>query len=232
MAGNKGSGRNKGHLKSWKRFIPLEDGAVPRLPPPLVMPAASKSSVELKVEKRKEKFNKWTDAAETKAQWRTPEQLGTKILTSIEIRARIMRMMNDHSYDPLRELIKIANNPTTDMKMRVMIHQELAQYIAPKLRATDLQVSGDLNISISVMKFSGANGDRLAANRESIPVRATEVGPGQTEPAVESVDPATKDVAEAPEIHAPLSETSKEPSESPGLPEDEGLGEELGDSDG
>lgn len=94
-----------------------------------------------------------------------------KILTTNEIRSRIIALMNERHYDPIRELIKIANNTATDQETRISIHKELAQYIAPKLKSTDLQISGDLTLTVNVLKFTGA----MAQNREAIPVRATAV---------------------------------------------------------
>ena len=41
------------------------------------------------------------------------------------------------SYDPLLALVEIAQDPETDLSMRVDCHKTLASYIYPKMRATE-----------------------------------------------------------------------------------------------
>lgn len=104
-----------------------------------------------------------------------PFKTDSKSLTAGEIKARIQQIFNHHKYDPIHELARLAMSSNTPLEMRVMIHKECAQYIAPKLKSMDLVVGGELNLTVNVVKFSTAQGQQIAPNREAIPVRATEV---------------------------------------------------------
>jgi hypothetical protein len=161
-------GRPKGStgIPSYKNVIRQgTPGAELAVPPPLTPEQLEESNRQFALKQAE-------DAKEAQL---SKEQMPKKILTSMEMRSRIIHLMNERNYDPIREMIKIANNNNTDEKVRLEIHKELAQYIAPKLKSTDLQVSGDLQLTVNVVKFSSASGDRLAPNREAIPVRAVEV---------------------------------------------------------
>jgi hypothetical protein len=161
MARPKGSGG----IPSYKRVVLAKPGEQLAVPPPL-------SPEQLEEANRQYAL---AEAERKKEESLSKEQLPKKILTSMEMRSRIIHLMNERNYDPIRELIKIANNNNTEEEVRISIHKELAQYIAPKLKSTDLQVSGDLQLTVNVVKFSTANGQQLAPNREAIPVRAVEV---------------------------------------------------------
>lgn len=104
-----------------------------------------------------------------------PFRQDSKSLTAGEIKARIQNVFNQHRYDPMHELAKLAMSSSTPLELRVAIHRECAQYIAPKLKSMDLVVGGELNLTVNVVKFSTASGQQIAPNREAIPVRATEV---------------------------------------------------------
>lgn len=101
-----------------------------------------------------------------------------QVLTSMEIRARIYGLMHKFDYDPVRELMEMAtsktpgtNEFTYPAEFRKSIHVELAQFVAPKLKATDIVVEGNMEINITVQKFGGV----AAANREAVPVLVKEV---------------------------------------------------------
>jgi hypothetical protein len=155
-------------IPSYKKVVLTAPGQEPQLPPTLVesekMQLAHQAAVK-----------PFAPEAATSTSPSIDRKMSPKILTTMEVRSRIIALMNERNYDPIRELIKIANNSTTDEKTRIEIHKDLAQYIAPKLKATDLQVSGDLQLTVNVVKFSTAHGQQLAPNREAIPVRAVEV---------------------------------------------------------
>jgi hypothetical protein len=152
-----------GRPTSYKKFVPAQPKALESPGPTVQEP----SPAQVAPTPRGQLTN-----AETFKEVGLPK----KVLTSMEMRSRIVHLMNERNYDPIRELIKIANNNMTDEKTRIEIHKELAQYIAPKLKSSDLQVSGDLQLTVNVVKFSTADGQSLAPNREAIPVRAVEVG--------------------------------------------------------
>lgn len=101
-----------------------------------------------------------------------------KISTTQDIRAQIAHIMNTRNYHPIRELVEMVQaqrqsaDPVTgkpcfmpdgvtprmefvyDAEFRRAVHAELAPYIAPKLKAIDLQVQGELNVTIQVVKFA------------------------------------------------------------------------------
>lgn len=103
---------------------------------------------------------------------------GQRIATTMEIRSQIAEIMNRRDYHPIRELVdmvqakkplldetgKVMKNPDGSDKMvfvydaefRKSVHAELAPYIAPKLKAVDMQVASAQEITITVVKF----GDR------------------------------------------------------------------------
>lgn len=153
-------------IPSYKRVVTTAPGEAPQLPPALAQSELDSQAMALARPPEGKLLSEESIPA---------KKMPPKILTTMEIRSRIIGLMNERNYDPIRELIKIANNNTTDEKTRIEIHKELAQYIAPKLKSTDLQVSGDLQLTVNVVKFSTASGQQLAPNREAIPVRAIEV---------------------------------------------------------
>jgi hypothetical protein len=158
-------------IPGYKKVILVQPGQEPQLPPSLVesqkMQLAHESA-------QREALPTGVGASSQASPVPLDRKMSPKILTTMEIRSRIIGMMNERNYDPVRELIKIAANNTTDERTRIEIHKELIQYIAPKLKSTDLQLSGDLQLTVNVVKFS-TGGGQLAPNREAIPVRAVEV---------------------------------------------------------
>ena len=54
-------------------------------------------------------------------------------------RAALMAKLDDAfpSYDPLLALVEIAQDPETDLTMRVDCHKTLASYIYPKMRTVE-----------------------------------------------------------------------------------------------
>ena len=147
-------------IPSYKNVVLTPPGQAPALPPTLT------ESERLAMEERKKQ-----EAQESRI---VPTKIPQKILTPMEMRSRAIALMNERGYDPIRELIKIANNSTTDERTRIDIHKHLAKYVYPEQKAVDLNVSGDLNLTVNVVKFAGAQ-NSLAPNREAIPVRAVEV---------------------------------------------------------
>lgn len=101
---------------------------------------------------------------------------GHRIATTMEIRSQIADIMNSRNYHPVRELVDMVqaqrpaldaagrprldehNRPIMefvyDAEFRKSIHAELAPYIAPKLKAIDMQVQGKMQISVKIVKFS------------------------------------------------------------------------------
>jgi hypothetical protein len=82
-----------------------------------------------------------------------------KVLTSLEIRSRILAFMHEQDYDPIKHLVLMATEVDDDGKFvldartRKDIHMELAQFIAPKLKSSDVQVDSNMSINITVKQF-------------------------------------------------------------------------------
>jgi hypothetical protein len=66
---------------------------------------------------------------------------------------RVLELFDELSFDPLRELVGIYNAPETDRRTKVRIAIELAQFVAPKLKAIDVQESGGQGITVNVMQY-------------------------------------------------------------------------------
>jgi len=62
------------------------------------------------------------------------------------------------SADIKMRLLDLAKRiPTPDARDIISIHKEIIQYIAPKLKATDLEGSLDVGITVNVVRFSDAD---------------------------------------------------------------------------
>ena len=143
---------------SYKKFVPLEKGKEPEIPKPFQ--ADLEKPLSNPVDTHSGHIGRWES---DKAVGKIP----AKVLTPMEIRSRIMSLMNEKNFDPVKELIKIATNNNTEEKVRIDICKELLQYIAPKLKSTDIQMTADLNVTVNVVKFAAP----LAPSREAVPVR-------------------------------------------------------------
>jgi hypothetical protein len=58
------------------------------------------------------------------------------------------------SYDPLFALVEIAQDPETDLSMRVDCHKTLASYIYPKMRTAEPVVNEQAPILIEIVNPS------------------------------------------------------------------------------
>lgn len=67
-----------------------------------------------------------------------------------QVRATIAKIFKDNNYDPFVEMVKIAKDVETPLKIRAFLACELGQYLAPKLKSIDLDanVSGDFRVFI------------------------------------------------------------------------------------
>lgn len=145
----------------YKKFVPLVPGQTPEIP------KAFQSDLEKPLSQPVDDYNGH------RGRWDSDKRVSNipaKILTPMEIRSRIMALMNEKNFDPVKTLIGIAANSGTEEKVRIDICKELIQYIAPKLKSTDIQMVADLNVTVNVVKFAD-NKQTLAPNREAVPVR-------------------------------------------------------------
>lgn len=69
---------------------------------------------------------------------------------SEEIQERLDKL----NCDPIEGMAMIAMDPNTDDALKMQCYKELAQYIAPKRKAIDMEASLDGNVTIEVVRFS------------------------------------------------------------------------------
>jgi hypothetical protein len=75
--------------------------------------------------------------------------------TSRQAKTRaIKEMMDKHNYSPIESMIAIAKDKKQDIVLRVSCHKELARYVAPQLKAVEIEQSGDRGITIELVQFS------------------------------------------------------------------------------
>lgn len=75
-----------------------------------------------------------------------------------EVRKHIMSVCLDHGYNPVEELVSIAQN-TSDVDLAAKIHMELLSYMAPKLKAmqVDARITGNIKVSIKQFVIQQVN---------------------------------------------------------------------------
>ena len=61
--------------------------------------------------------------------------------------------------DPIEGMAVIAMDPNTDDSLKMQCYKELAQYIAPKRKAIDMEASLDGNVTIEVVRVSDLEKD-------------------------------------------------------------------------
>lgn len=82
-----------------------------------------------------------------------PENTVEKI-TPQNVREVIKTLMKSQNYDPFLEMIKIAKDVDTPVRMRADMASELAQYVAPKLKGIDIDAKASGSIQVIVQKFA------------------------------------------------------------------------------
>lgn len=64
------------------------------------------------------------------------------------IAADVKAIAEAHDFDPFIEMIKLAKNPTVDESVRFQCCKELAQYLAPKLKAITIDAGEETQEAI------------------------------------------------------------------------------------
>jgi len=67
---------------------------------------------------------------------------------------RVLELFAELSFDPLRELVAMYHNPETDRRTKVRIAIELAQFVAPKLKAIDVQTANNPGIVVNIVQYT------------------------------------------------------------------------------
>lgn len=63
------------------------------------------------------------------------------------------------AHDPLLELINAAKNKDLALEDRIAINKELLQYVAPKLKAVDLNANIDFDGNVTVVSYKDMTKD-------------------------------------------------------------------------
>ena len=66
---------------------------------------------------------------------------------------RVIDLLEELDFDPLLELVNLYRDPETDRRTKVRIASELAQFVAPKLKAIDVQAASSPGITINLIKY-------------------------------------------------------------------------------
>lgn len=75
---------------------------------------------------------------------------GSKNKRSLEIQERL----DELGVDPIEGMAVIAMDPTTSPELKLSCYKELAQYVAPKRKAVDMNATMDGSFSIEVVRFT------------------------------------------------------------------------------
>ena len=67
----------------------------------------------------------------------------------------VRNTLDDANCDPLKELAKLAMDPTTDFSTRVSILKDLNQYVHPKRRSIDIGNLDGNALNINIRSFTG-----------------------------------------------------------------------------
>ncbi len=61
--------------------------------------------------------------------------------------------------DPIEGMAMIASDPTASQELKFQAFKELAQYVAPKRKAVEMEIEGSGSFNINVVRFSDAAKD-------------------------------------------------------------------------
>ena len=83
-----------------------------------------------------------------------PKGVGSPIARA---REEILRLCEEADYNPLQELIGIAqsDDPRIPLKLKAEVHKEILSYLAPKLKSITVENSEDRQVIVQLVDFSG-----------------------------------------------------------------------------
>ncbi len=80
---------------------------------------------------------------------------GAKNKRSAEIEEKLAAL----NCDPIEGMATIAADPTASLELKLQAFKELAQYVAPKRKAVEMEIEGNGSFNINVVRFSDAAKD-------------------------------------------------------------------------
>jgi hypothetical protein len=57
-------------------------------------------------------------------------------------------------YNPVVEMVAIAQNMDNDLAMRLSAHKEVAQYVTPKLKAVEIETINHQPVQVQIVRYS------------------------------------------------------------------------------
>lgn len=66
---------------------------------------------------------------------------------------RVLDLLEELDFDPVLELVTLYRDPETDKRTKVRIASELAQFVAPKLKAIDVQAVSSQAITVNLLQL-------------------------------------------------------------------------------
>ncbi len=74
-------------------------------------------------------------------------------------REEIFRLCQEADYNPIRELIEIAqsDDPKVSLKLKAEVHKELLSYITPKLKSITIENVEDRQVIVQLVDVTGAS---------------------------------------------------------------------------
>lgn len=75
--------------------------------------------------------------------------------------ALVRECLEKMAHDPILEMVRDAQDDHTDKELRFAINKELAQYIAPKLKAVEVSLEADVSGEVRVVSFKDATAEDM-----------------------------------------------------------------------
>jgi hypothetical protein len=60
-------------------------------------------------------------------------------------------------YNPVCEMVEIAKNPENDISLRANMHKEVAKYVAPQLKAVEIETINHQPVQVQIVRYSDTN---------------------------------------------------------------------------
>lgn len=65
----------------------------------------------------------------------------------------VREVLEKQGHDPILDMIQQVQAGHVDPELRFAINKELAQYVAPKLKAVEMTIEGELNGEVRIVSF-------------------------------------------------------------------------------
>lgn len=100
----------------------------------------------------------------------TRPAIPAKVASRREMTELLKHTLYNARYDPVLELVEIAQDPATDVSMRVDIAMCLTGFVYPKLKSVDLEHSTEGGLAIQLIKFTDAPPQKKGEPQKTIDI--------------------------------------------------------------